>query len=111
MSLNILALRIFGLVRLPLNMSGVQTRLLFEESLVVALPQDHPLCTQRRIKPQDLAGCPMLVLARKFAPGLYDQMLAGFHRRKVTLTIAREMGEFTTQLALVAAGLGVGILS
>jgi len=100
----------FGLVRLPLNMSGVHTRLLFEESLVVALPQDHPLCTQRRIKPQDLAGCPMLVLARKFAPGLYDQMLAGFHRRKVTLTIAREMGEFTTQLALVAAGLGVGIL-
>uniref|UniRef100_UPI003BB5AAF5 LysR substrate-binding domain-containing protein n=1 Tax=Pseudomonas mohnii TaxID=395600 RepID=UPI003BB5AAF5 len=37
-------------------------------------------------------------------------MLAGFHRRKVTLTIAREMGELTTQLALVAAGLGVGIL-
>ncbi|MNL66838.1 LysR substrate binding domain protein [compost metagenome] len=52
----------------------------------------------------------MLVLARKFAPGSYDQMLAGFHRRKVTLTIAREMGEFTTQLALVAAGLGLGIL-
>lgn len=51
-----------------------------------------------------------MVLARKFAPGLYDQMLAGFHRRKVTLTIAREMGEFTTQLALVSAGLGVGIL-
>ena len=99
-----------SLVRLPLNMPGVHTRLLFEESLVVALPQDHPLCTQRRIKPQELAGCPMLVLARKFAPGLYDQMLAGFHRRKVTLTIAREMGEFTTQLALVAAGLGVGIL-
>jgi DNA-binding transcriptional LysR family regulator len=100
----------FGLVRLPLNVPGVHTRMLFEESLVVALPQENPLCTQRRIKPQDLAGCPVLVLARKFAPGLYDQMLAGFHRRKVTLTIAREMGEFTTQLALVAAGLGIGIL-
>ena len=100
----------FGLVRLPLNVSGVNTRMLFEESLVVALPQDNPLCSQRRIQPQDLAGCPVLVLARKYAPGLYDQMLAGFHRRKITLTIAREMGEFTTQLALVAAGLGVGIL-
>jgi DNA-binding transcriptional LysR family regulator len=100
----------FGLVRLPLNVPGVHTRMLFEESLVVALPQEHPLCTHRRIKPQALAGCPVLVLARKFAPGLYDQMLAGFHRRKVTLTIAREMGEFTTQLALVAAGLGIGIL-
>jgi len=100
----------FGLVRLPLNVPGVHTRMLFEESLVVALPQEHPLCTHRRIKPQALAGCPVLVLARKFAPGLYDQMLAGFHRRKVTLTIAREMGEFTTQLALVAAGLGLGIL-
>ena len=100
----------FALVRLPLNVPGVQTRMLFEESLVVALPQENPLCAKPRIKPQDLAGCPVLVLARKFAPGLYDQMLAGFHRRKVTLTIAREMGEFTTQLALVAAGLGIGIL-
>lgn len=100
----------FGLVRLPLNVPGVHTRMLFEESLVVALPLKHPLCAKRRIKPQDLAGCPVLVLARKFAPGLYDQMLAGFHRRKVTLTIAREMGEFTSQLALVAAGLGIGIL-
>jgi DNA-binding transcriptional LysR family regulator len=100
----------FGLVRLPLNVPGVHTRLLFEESLVVALPQDHALCAKRRIQPLDLAGCPVMVLARKFAPGLYDQMLAGFHRRKITLTIAREMGEFTTQLALVAAGLGVSIL-
>lgn len=100
----------FGLVRLPLNVPGVRTRLLFEESLVVALPQDHPLCAKRRVQPQDLAGCPVMVLARKFAPGLYYQMLAGFHRCKITLTIAREMGEFTTQLALVAAGLGVSIL-
>eukprot|EP01030_Chromulinospumella_sphaerica_P004158 gene4158-4072_t len=60
------------------------------------------------IYPADLAG--RLVLARKFAPGLYDQMLAGFHRHKVTLTNAREMGEFTTQLAMVSAGLGVEIL-
>lgn len=50
------------------------------------------------------------MLARKFAPGLYDQMLAGFHRPKVTLTNAREMGEFTAQLAMVSAGLGVEIL-
>ena len=100
----------FGLVRLPLNVSGVHTRMLFEESLVVALAQDHPLCAKRRIQPQDLLGCPLLVLGRKFAPGLYDQMLVGFHRRKITLTIAREMGEFPTLLALVAAGLGIGIL-
>lgn len=100
----------FGLVRLPMNVPGVHTRMLFEESLVVALPQDHWLCGKRRIQPQDLDGCPVLVLARKFAPGLYDQMLSGFHRRKITLTIAREMGEFTTQLSLVAAGLGIGIL-
>lgn len=50
------------------------------------------------------------MLARKFVPGLYDQMLAGFHRPKVTLTNAREMGEYTTQLAMVSAGLGVEIL-
>ncbi|WP_249676130.1 LysR family transcriptional regulator [Pseudomonas abieticivorans] len=100
----------FGLVRLPLAHAGVNTRWLFEEQLVVALAADDPLCSQRQVQPSDLAERAVLVLARKFAPGLYDQMLVAFHKRKVTLQIARELGEFTTMLALVAAGWGLGVL-
>jgi DNA-binding transcriptional LysR family regulator len=100
----------FGLVRLPLAQAGLHTRLLFEEQMVVALAADDPLCRKRSVQPADLAERPAFVLARQFAPGLYDQMLVSFHQQKVTLQIARELGEFTTMLALVASGLGLGVV-
>ena len=34
----------FGLVRLPVTGAGLETRLVLEESFVVALPDDHPAC-------------------------------------------------------------------
>jgi DNA-binding transcriptional LysR family regulator len=100
----------FGLIRVPIPYPGVHARLLFEESLVVALPVGHALCTRASVLAENLVGEQVFVLARKFAPGLYDQVLASIHRKKVSLEIAREMGEFTTMLSLVAAGQGIGIL-
>lgn len=99
----------FGLIRLPLAQAGLQTRLLFEEPFVVALPAGDPLAAKQTVEAGDLAGRPVFVLARKYAPGLYDRMLVSFQHRQVTLQIGRELGEFTTLLALVASGLGLGI--
>jgi DNA-binding transcriptional LysR family regulator len=100
----------FGLVRLPIQQSGLNTRLLFEEPLVVAMSVDDPLSAKASLEPRDLTDREMFVLARQFCPGLYDQMLVGFHLQGVTLRIGRELGEFTTMLALVASGLGLGIV-
>ncbi|WP_448650517.1 LysR family transcriptional regulator [Pseudomonas fluorescens] len=97
----------FGLMRLPAAHPGVHTRAVLRESFCVALPIDHPLAVQETIQPTDLLNVPVYILARRYAPGFYDEFI---HALGITLDIASELGEFTTMLALVSAGLGVGVL-
>ena len=65
-------------------------------------------CTS--LHPTDLAQLPVFILARRYAPGFYDELLLALTRQGAQLQIATELGEFTTMLALVSAGLGVGLL-
>ncbi|MFA9441404.1 LysR family transcriptional regulator [Uliginosibacterium sp. sgz301328] len=100
----------FGFVRLPLDARGIQTRELIREPFLVALPSDHPLSARASVSLRDLSEYDVFVLARRFAPGLYDGLLTAFQRQGLTLRIGKELGEFTTMIALVAAGMGIGIL-
>lgn len=100
----------FGLLRLPVAGVGLEIRVVLEEPLVVALPDDHPLVERPLIQPADLRGCPSFVLARRYAPGFHDEMLVALKRAGGELDIAQELGEFTTMLALVAAGMGIGLI-
>jgi DNA-binding transcriptional LysR family regulator len=100
----------FGLIRLPVSGAGLDIRVVLEEPFVVALPDDHPLAAQPLIRPTDLKGCPAFVLARRYAPGFHDELLVALKREGADLNIVQELGEFTTMLALVAAGLGIGMI-
>ena len=100
----------FGLIRLPVSGSGLEIRVVLEEPFVVALPDDHPLAAKKRIVPADLRGFPAFVLARRYAPGFHDEMLVALKREGADLNIAQELGEFSTMLALVSAGLGLGVI-
>lgn len=100
----------FGLMRLPAPHAGVQTRVVLQESIIVALPVDHPLTTHSVIEVKDLAHLPVLVLARRYAAGFHDGLLRAIADQGGKLDIAEELGEFTTMLALVSAGLGIGLL-
>ena len=100
----------FGFVRLPIDDRQVRSRALLAESFVVAMPADHPLSASAAVGPEDLADCPVFFLARRFAPGFYDEFMRVFRQRGPALRVARELGEFTTMAALVSAGLGVGII-
>ncbi len=100
----------FGLMRLPAAIPGIQTREVLQESFIVALPGDHPLPACERLHPTDLGQLPVFILARRYAPGFYDELIQAFNRQGAQLHIATELGEFTTMLALVSAGLGVGLL-
>ncbi len=97
----------FGLMRLPATHPGVQTRAVLQESFCVALPADHPLAAQPCVLPSDLLDLPVYILARRYAPGFYDEFIQALG---MPLQIAAELGEFTTMLALVSAGLGIGVL-
>lgn len=100
----------FGLMRLPAPHSGVQTQIVLHESIIVALPTDHPLTAHSIIEVTELAQQPVLVLARRYAAGFHDGLLRAIAEQGGKLDIADELGEFTTMLALVSAGLGIGLL-
>ena len=100
----------FGLMRLPVVIPGIQTREVLQETYNVAVPADHPLAAYESVSPAALAPLPVYVLARRYAPGFYDELMQALNRQGVQLHIASELGEFTTMLALVAAGLGIGLL-
>ena len=100
----------FGLMRLPAAIPGIQTREVLEETFIVALPSDHPLVACDSLPPTALAQLPVFILARRYAPGFYDELMQSLARHGAQLQIATELGEFTTMLALVSAGLGVGLL-
>lgn len=100
----------FGLLRLPAPHAGVQTRVVLQESIVVALPCDHPLVEHAVIDVDALAQWPVLVLARRYAAGFHDGVMRAIAEQGSRLEVADELGEFTTMLALVSAGLGIGLL-
>lgn len=100
----------FGLMRLPAIHPGIHTREVLRESFIVALPDAHPLAACSQLHPKDLANVPLFILARRYAPGFYDELMQALNRQGAPLPIAAELGEFTTMLALVSAGLGVGLL-
>ena len=100
----------FGLMRLPAVIPGIQTREVLQESFVVALPNEHPLAALERLPAAVLEHVPVFILARRYAPGFHDALMQSLRGQGVQLQIGSELGEFTTMLALVSAGLGVGLL-
>lgn len=100
----------FGFIRLPTENKLVSTQQVLEESFIVVLPENHPLCAYATLCPQDLADYPAFILARRFAPGFYDEFLLALKRSGLSLQILQELGEFTTMIALIAAGMGIGIM-
>jgi DNA-binding transcriptional LysR family regulator len=100
----------FGFARLPVDDAGIEQHEVFSEPFVIALPEGHPLSDFAEIRPPYLSGQPCLLLARRFAPGFVDELLVALTRHGLIPKVERELGEFTTMLALVGAGMGVGIL-
>lgn len=100
----------FGFVRLPVETTGLTVREIFQEPYVVALPEGHPLSARLYLTAGDLQGEPCFMLGRRFAPGFHDELCLALADYGLTLKIDREFGEFTTMIAFVAAGMGIGLL-
>jgi LysR family hydrogen peroxide-inducible transcriptional activator len=101
------------LVSLPFSESDVVTQELFEEPLVVVMPQAHPLARKAEVKPADIARADLLLPGEGHC--LRAQVLAlhpewqqandGQHLR-----YAAEGNSLETLRYMVAAGLGLSIL-
>ena len=97
-----------GILALPVNPDGVESRALYTEAFTVALPVNHPLAGKSAIKVPDLKGHSLLLLEDGHC--LRDQALEVCSRIDV-----REVEDFRatsleTLRQMVIAGLGVTLM-
>ncbi len=79
--------------------------------LTVALPQADPLAARPRIDLAALESRPMIVLPRAISPAYFDSLTAACRQAGFTPVAGQEVTSALAQLALVASGLGVALVS
>ncbi len=79
--------------------------------LVVALADTDPLAAELTIDLASLEGRSMVVLPRSISPAYFDGTLAACREAGFTPLAAREVTSVMAQLALVASGLGIALVS
>jgi DNA-binding transcriptional LysR family regulator len=97
-----------GIGTLPGPDAGLDAAPLLDDELVAVLPPGHPLSRAARLTPAILAGEPLVLTA----PGSSLRLLAerAFAEAGLVLLPAYEATYMSTAVALVRAGLGIGVL-
>ena len=97
-----------GILALPAHAEGIETRALYDEPFMLALPENHPLARRKEARAADLDGATLLLLEDGHC--LRDQALA-----VCQTTTAHEKQDFRatsieTLRQMVASGVGVTLL-
>jgi DNA-binding transcriptional LysR family regulator len=100
-----------GLVCAPVDAAGLVSRTIARERLVVAVPARHALARLRRIPVARLRGEPFVVVDRTVEPGWADAVAGALEGKGVVPDIVQETDTKIAMLGLVAAGLGVTVVS
>lgn len=106
-----------GLLRTPVSRpEGVSFQTLLNEQMLLALPATHPLARTARKSPgkklatlslRALSGDPFILTRRHGAVGMYADLVAACHRAGFSPQIVAEVENMLSNVALVAAGVGV----
>ena len=97
-----------GILALPVETDGLETRALYEEPFVVALPERHPLAAQASVRRSDIEGETLLLLEDGHC--LRDQALEVCSRLKVHEDQDYRATSLETLRQMVAAGAGITLL-
>ncbi|MBW4450371.1 MAG: LysR family transcriptional regulator [Spirirestis rafaelensis WJT71-NPBG6] len=99
-----------GIVRSAIIEPGLSVECILQESLVLALPETHPLSAQTKVSLFALADELFILFPAKMGPIFYEQIInicqqAGFRPK-----VAQEAVQMQTIIGLVAAGLGIAFV-
>jgi LysR family hydrogen peroxide-inducible transcriptional activator len=97
-----------GIVALPVDQDGLESRRLYREEFTVALPNDNPLAQKSSIKVADLKGQTLLLLEDGHC--LRDQALEVCSRVDVREAEDFRATSLETLRHMVVAGLGVTLM-
>jgi DNA-binding transcriptional LysR family regulator len=81
------------------------------DKFVLVLPIGHPLAAKSAVSLRDLANEPLILPARTASPRLFGRMMATFDGHGVSPQIAVEVNAVDIAYGLVAAGLGLAIVT
>ncbi len=98
-----------GFLRLPVEENTFSWEIIFQESLMVALPEAHLLANQSDICLQQLAKEPFILFPRILAPGLYDLIISLCQQAGFSPAVTQQAIQMQTIISLVAAEMGVAI--
>ncbi|MGW6199798.1 LysR substrate-binding domain-containing protein [Kribbella sp. NPDC055110] len=86
------------------------SRVVAEDSLVVALPARHRLARRKRLRLAELAEEPFVFYSRPSGPAVHDTIVGYCRAVGFTPRIEQEAADVQTIVSLVAAGLGISLL-
>ncbi|WP_448268428.1 LysR family transcriptional regulator [Nostoc sp. DSM 114159] len=99
-----------GFVRPPVDENRFSWEIIFQESLMVALPEAHLLANESDVCLTSLANEPFILFPRILAPGLYDLIISLCQQAGFSPNVAQEAIQMQTIVSLVAAEMGVAIV-
>lgn len=98
-----------GFGRLRIDDADVEQEILFDEPMIAALPNGHPLESTTPTC-EELARYPLILFPAKPRPSLADMVLGIFRRQGLKVEVVQEANEVQTALSLVASGIGITLV-
>jgi DNA-binding transcriptional LysR family regulator len=86
---------------------GMQRLRVARESLVLAIPEQHPLARKRVLQLDAVLAEPLVIFPRRIVASLHDAIFGLYHAHNRTPHVVQEAIQMQTIVNLVAAGLGV----
>ncbi|MBW4474283.1 MAG: LysR family transcriptional regulator [Stenomitos rutilans HA7619-LM2] len=99
-----------GIVRSAIVEPGLSGSCFLPESLVLALPETHPLSAQTEVSLSTLADESFILFPAKLGPVFYEQIITMCQQAGFRPKVAQEAVQMETIVGLVAAGLGIAIV-
>ncbi|MBN3961580.1 LysR family transcriptional regulator [Nostoc sp. NMS8] len=99
-----------GFLRPPVEDNKFSCETIFQEPLMVALPEAHLLANQSDIYWRSLANEPFILFPRILAPGLYDLIISLCQQAGFSPKVVQEAIQMQTIVSLVAAEMGIAIV-
>jgi DNA-binding transcriptional LysR family regulator len=95
----------------PLEENQLAQECILREPVVAVVPRNHALAERSPLPFVALASEPWIWFARQYDPTTYDYMTRLFEQAGFRPHVAQEVNQFQIVISLVAAGLGVGLVT
>lgn len=95
----------------PLGAEDLTERVLVTERFVAAVPRRHPLARRARVRLRELARAPIVAVRPDVEPAWADACTSALRRARAELEVVQETDGKIALLGLVAAGVGLAIVS